>query len=374
MSENKLSEQNKLDENQNNNNTTNNNENVIAGLSKESVDEALYTVDKNIDVNTFESEVEEQRKQYFEKANRSRLISKISNAILIVIAVIGLVLLFIDPENDVYNYVGYGLTGGAILLLVIVYIILRFIRPDASKYIAFITKTFNNYTYLDSRYSKVIADSNERIQLAQVSSDKVYLGISDIGSRNVCKGYFNKNQFIACELSLGAKDKSGTSDLFLGKYITYENLLKFDGRIIINIKLSDDGSIKNFDLPSDILDLKEVVKDKTLTIYSSEGLHYQDIVDDKFLDLLTKFTVSNESHLLNINVVIWGGHSAIYLSYDNEILSLPYKNVFTKDNILKLAQDQLQALELLQLLLKDKHIKTDEVATVKEEDLPKENN
>ena len=129
MSENKLSEQNKLDENQNNNNTTNNNENVIAGLSKESVDEALYTVDKNIDVNTFESEVEEQRKQYFEKANRSRLISKISNAILIVIAVIGLVLLFIDPENDVYNYVGYGLTGGAILLLVIVYIILRFIYP-----------------------------------------------------------------------------------------------------------------------------------------------------------------------------------------------------------------------------------------------------
>ena len=241
MSENKLSEQNKLDENQNNNNTTNNNENVIAGLSKESVDEALYTVDKNIDVNTFESEVEEQRKQYFEKANRSRLISKISNAILIVIAVIGLVLLFVDPENDVYNYVGYGLTGGAILLLIIVYIILRFIRPDASKYIAFITKIFNNYTYLDSRYSKVIADSNERIQLAQVSSDKVYLGISDIGSRNVCKGYFNKNQFLACELSLGAKDKSGTSDLFLGKYITYENLLKFDGRIIINIKLSDDG-------------------------------------------------------------------------------------------------------------------------------------
>ena len=374
MSENKLSEQNKLDENQNNNNTTNNNENVIAGLSKESVDEALYTVDKNIDVNTFESEVEEQRKQYFKKANRSRLISKISNAILIVIAVIGLVLLFIDPENDVYNYVGYGLTGGAILLLIIVYIILRFIRPDASKYIAFITKTFNNYTYLDSRYSKVIADSNERIQLAQVSSDKVYLGISDIGSRNVCKGYFNKNQFLACELSLGAKDKSGTSDLFLGKYITYENLLKFDGRIIINIKLSDDGSVKNFDLPSDILDLKEVVKDKTLTIYSSEGLHYQDIVDDKFLDLLKKFNVSNESHLLDINVVIWGGHSAIYLSYDNEILSLPYKNVFTKDNILKLAQDQLQALELLQLLLKDKHIKTDEVATVKEEDLPKENN
>ncbi len=336
-------------------------ENVIAGLNQDSVSEVLYSVDTSVDLSNIASDIESQRKEFFSKNNRVSLITKITNPIMIVIIIIGAIFMFLDSDNDVYNILSYSLMGGGVGVLIIVYIVIRFIRPNASKYISFVTKSFNSYMYQDKRYSKVIADEGERLQLVQVTSDRVYQSISDVGSRNVCKGFFNKYNFLACELSLNGKDKQGNYDLFLGKYITYENLLKFDGRVIINIKLSSDGSVKNFDLPNDVSDLVKVKEEDTLTIYASEGLHYEDIVDKKLLDTLSKFEVNRDKHLLGVNLVIWGGHSALYLSYDNDILAMPYKNEFTIDNINQLRDQQLLGLELLSLLCKSKRIATDVV-------------
>lgn len=343
------------------NETSQNSENVIAGLGKEEVQQALYSIDKDFNPSNFEKDIEEKRLEYFTKSDKLNLISKIVRPIIMVLAIAGAIMAFLGI--DIVNYVGYGLIGFAVVALIVYTLVMRKLRPNGKVYSEYVTKQFNNYTYHDARYSNVFADNEERIQLSQVSSDRVYSGVKDLGSRNVCKGLFNKFSFLSCDLSVQGGEKNNRVDLFFGKYITYENRLKFDGRIVINVCLSNDNSVKNYDLPNDVLDLKEVLKDGTLTVYASEGLHYENVITDEFLNKLSQLKVAKETHLINVNVVIWGGHSAIYLSYDDESLTLPYKNVFTKDNIEILKNNQLNALELLEIVNKDKHIKTDKIET-----------
>ena len=72
-----------------------------------------------------------------------------------------------------------------------------------------------------------------------------------------------------------------------------------------------------------------VLEDKEeLTVYGLEGANYHDIIDNKILSQLKKLKI--EGHLLNVNVVFWGGHTAVYLSYDDPILTVPFEKEFDK--------------------------------------------
>ena len=52
------------------------------------------------------------------------------------------------------------------------------------------------------------------------------------------------------------------------------------------------------------------------------------MIDNKIISQLRRLNV--EGHLLNVNVVFWGGHTAVYISYDDPILSVPFDKEFDK--------------------------------------------
>ena len=57
-------------------------------------------------------------------------------------------------------------------------------------------------------------------------------------------------------------------------------------------------------------------------MYGKEGVNYHELISNKILSQLKKIELGN--HLLNVNFVFWGGHTAAYISYDDTIMSVPF--------------------------------------------------
>ena len=101
-----------------------------------------------------------------------------------------------------------------------------------------------------------------------------------------------------------------------------ENTLHFKDYFIINIRAKDNP----VDLPTKIDGLALLTDEEGFAIYGPKDEDIKKLVGTKFLPALRKIELDNV--LLNINVVIWAGHTAAYLSYCDEIMTLPFQNPF----------------------------------------------
>ena len=151
---------------------------------------------------------------------------------------------------------------------------------------------------------------------------------------------------------------------FVGKYFSISNNVAFDGRIIISIRNPE----KETDLPDCLEDLELVKEDNELRIYASKGLDVKEVLGTKLISELRKNKI--EEHLLNINIVIWGGHTACYLSFDDETMVVPFEKEFSSKPYEQYEKTQFDILNSLKVLNKEKKIKTKEVVEeiIEEED------
>ena len=70
-------------------------------------------------------------------------------------------------------------------------------------------------------------------------------------------------------------------------------------------------------------------------------------------EFIKKFkSIAVERHLLNLNLVIWSGHSSAYLSYDDMIMTLPFEKPFDKESNEQYASNLLDVLNAFELLVK----------------------
>ena len=72
--------------------------------------------------------------------------------------------------------------------------------------------------------------------------------------------------------------------------------------------------------------------------------------------------------MLNINIVVWGGHTAGYLSFDDTTMVFPFENEFTAEPYIQYEKTQYGLLNSLKVLNKSKKIKTIEVEEEKVEE------
>ena len=154
----------------------------------------------------------------------------------------------------------------------------------------------------------------------------MYQEATGVNSRNVVRGTYKKHHFLYAEAALTrpSSRKQQVPPLFVGRYISVPNQMKFDGRFIFAFK----NPKSPVDLPNNIDDLVVLEDKEELTVYGLEGSNYHDIIDNKILSQLKKLKI--EGHLLNVNAVFWGGHTAVYLSYDDPILTVPFEKEFDK--------------------------------------------
>ena len=292
----------------------------------------------------YEDVIEEARLAFSKVIKKNRIASYIAMGVVLAFAVGSVVL--IGMAQMALKIVGWVLVGVAVVGMLVFYIVSRNIVPSATKaYIEVVNEQMNKRNFIDTQFSEASTDKKEKMDLADPISDAIYSNISNIASRNVINGKFAGRTFKVADMGLYSGAGKQRASAFVGKYMTYPNDLHFEGRYILVFK----GQVPT-DLPTDINDLAVLHEGDDMLVYGKEGNKYEADLGKDFLKEIKK--VSIERHLLNLNVVVWSGHSAAYASYDDKIMTLPYQENYDKEPNEQYANNLLQIYNSLKLLTK----------------------
>ena len=296
------------------------------------------------DAPAYDDVIEQARLAFSKVIKKNRIASYIAMAVVLALAV-GAVIL-IGMQYMALKIVGWSLVGTAVVGMLVFYIVTRQIVPNATKeYIAVVNKQMNMRNFMDGQFTEVSTDKNEKMELADPISDAIYSNLNNIASRNVINGKFCSRSFKVADMGLYSGAGKQRASAFVGKYMSYPNDLHFEGRYILVFK----GQVPT-DLPTDISDLVVLHEGDDMLVYGKEGNKLEQDLGKDFLKEIKK--VSIERHLLNLNVVIWSGHTAAYASYDDQIMTLPYEKEFDNSPNEQYAKNLLSLFDALSLLVK----------------------
>ena len=291
---------------------------------------------------TYDVIIEEARQDLFKSYAKSRRISNIL-MFAVVVAIVGIMFMIIS-NNQVLKIVGYCLAGAIVVGMIVYYVLTRKNLPNkVQKYVPFVMQTLNDKMFSMPGFSEIKNNPEEKLQMDDLVGDGVYVEANGINSRNVVRGVYNGHHFLYAEAALTrpSTKKQQVPPLFVGRYISVPNQMKFDGHFIFNFK----NPKQPLDLPNAINDLKVLEEKEDFVVYGPEDANYHNIIDNKIISQFKKIQI--EGHLLNLNVVFWGGHTAVYLSYDDAILSVPFDKPFDKDGFEKSLDDLVISLQAM---------------------------
>ena len=289
------------------------------------VKEETPAPEQPVEEKSYDKVVEEARKELYKSYTMSR---RISNILMFVIvgAIVGIMFLIIN-NNQVLKIVGYSLAGALLIGMVLYYVLNRKRFPNKTKeYVALVARTMNNEMFKNQEFAEIASDPEEKLALDDLVGDGVYNEATGVNSRNVVRGTYKKHHFLYAEAALTRPStrKQQVPPLFVGKYISVPNNMKFDGRFVVVIK----NPKEPLDLPNAVSDLGVLEDKDEFMVYGPEGASYRDVINNKVISQLKKLQIGG--HLLNVNVVFWSGHSAAYVSYDDTIMSVPFDKPLDK--------------------------------------------
>ena len=287
--------------------------------------------------------IENARLDFMKKYKAGRRNSFIAMGVVLLLAVASVICITMNAM--VFKIIGWSCVGTAIVGMLIYYIVTRNSLPNATKeYISVVNEQLNVRNFADTRFEEVSTDKTEKLELSDPISDAIFTNLNNIASRNVINGKFAKRTFKVGDLGLYSGQGKARSSAFVGKYISYPNDLHFEGRYLIAIK----GAVPT-DLPTDIEDLVVLHEEDNIVIYGKEGNKFNADLGKDFINKIKALKVEN--HLLNVDFAIWSGHSSIYASYDDQIMTLPYQNEYNKEPNEQYAKDLICFFEALNTLV-----------------------
>ncbi len=316
---------------------------------EESTDSLLpgaQPIEKIEDERPYEEIVESARLDFIKVYNKSRRVSYIMMAIVMLVAVGSVVL--VTQQAMGFKIAGWSLIGAAVIGMLVFYIVTKNRLPGKTQdYIKLINNILNAHNYIDKDVKDPATDEKEKLDLADLIVEGVYKDLGNIASRNVVHGKYKEHSFVAGDLGLynNAQGRKRVS-VFVGKYISTQNTLHFTDHYIINIK----GKENPVDLPTAIDNLAVLVEEENFVIYGPKDGDYKKALGSKIVPALKKIELDN--NLLNLNFVFWAGHSTAYLSYADEIMTLPFQNKFTGAANNKYRQDLYDVLAAFELINK----------------------
>lgn len=270
----------------------------------------------------YQVKIEEARKTLFSSYTKQR---RISNIIMFVVlaAIVG-VMFMVMSNIQWLKIVGYSLGGAILIGMILYYVLTRKNFPNKTKeYITMVSNILREQQF-DNNYSNIKYDLDEKFAITDFASDGVYKDATSINSRNIVRAEYKGHHVTYGEVALlrPSTRKQQVPPLFVGKYITLPNDLDFSGRFVIVMK----NPKQPFDLPNAVEDLTVLEEKEDMVVYGPEGADIHKTLKGSFLTDLRRIKVDN--HLFNVNVVVWGGHSAAYLSYDDAIMAIPFDKPF----------------------------------------------
>ena len=303
--------------------------------------EVVESLDESKD---FGEIIEEGRANLFGLYKKSRLRSNILMGVTVALLIAAFIMIS-NTEIPALPIIGYSIAGVVVVGMVTYYILTKNKFPaETKKYIELVTRSLNGYAFKGNEFKDVTNYVDEKLEIGEVSSDLVYNNITSIGSRNVVKGTYHGRSFLVADAALYFGDNRSRKAHFVGKYISYKNDLSFEKRFVL-VKKAEEP----VDQPNAIEDLTLLATENGVEIYGVEGANYKDVLSTKFIKGIGDIQL--DSNLLNVAVTIWGGHSACYLSYSDEVISLPFDREFNRDAFVKYVDVQNQIFEIFKTLL-----------------------
>ena len=312
---------------------------------KEESNPNLQTIEKaDEDAEPYDVVIENDRKALFAEYNKSRKVSNILTVIVLVIAVGAMIL--ITQQDVAMTIIGWCLAGATVVGLLLYYALTKNKFPNKTRdYIKKITVSLNQRTFADEKFTDLVTDPTEKVAVEDMVGDDVYDTLGNIASRNVVRGKYNGKDFMYGEVALnkaGATKKD--APLFVGKYISISNKLQMKGRVIINLKKAENP----VDLPTKVGDLEVLKETPDFVVYGIKSNDFENNLGTEFLSKIKQLMPVD--HLMNTNVVIWGGKTGIYLSYDDESMALPFDKPFNKAANEQIVENLLVGLECNEIL------------------------
>ena len=292
--------------------------------SNEQVEEK-NTSEQPAEEQSYDLVIEEARKSLYKSYMLSRRISNILMFVMVA-AICGIMFLIISNSQPL-KITGYVLAGVLLAGMVAYYLFNRKRFPNKTKdYVGLVANKLNDEMFNKQGFEEVNFNREEKLTMDDLAGDGVYNGANAINSRNVVYGVFKKHHFLYGEAALirPSTRKQQVPPLFVGRYISIPNDLKFDGRFIFVFK----NPKEPLDVPNNVEDLVALEEKDDFVVYGPEGSNYHDFISNKVVSALRRLEL--DAHLLNVNVVFWGGHTAAYLSYDDAIMSVPFDKPIDK--------------------------------------------
>lgn len=300
--------------------------------------ENIETVETPVDSRPFGVLIEEARKDLFNEYSKSRKTSNI--VLLITVALIIACFILISNNNTVLQIIGYVLGGAVVVGMIIYYILTKNTFPNKTKeYIKNVVTSCNSFNYDAIEYKDIFCDHDEKLELAEIIADKIFENPNQTSSRNVVRGKYLNHSFKTADAAIYSGSGKTRVTNFVGKYIVIGNDLHFEGRIVLNKQSLE----KPVDLPNGVSDLTKHFDTEIFKIYAPENLDYKNVLNKDFIKTIENIEI--DETLLNLTVVVWAGHTAIYASYSDAVIALPFDKEF---NPIPMETFKRQQKELLQ--------------------------
>lgn len=308
--------------------SSDNNVEELESAKKESqIDLEVVFVEKQTELEeNYAEKIEAERLALYDAFKKSKRLSNIMMSVVLVIA-IGSIFLVTYKEIPALQVVGWVLIGLAVVGMIVFYVLTHNKFPNKTKeYIKFITYALNQRNFDDTRFQEVHYNPKEKFEIADILSDGLYKEISQMSSRNVVRGKYDGHNFICADVALyEERNKRQRSPLFVGKYITLSNDLHFEGKVVLVSKNAE----KAIDLPNALEDANILEDKDNFTIYGPEGTKVNELLGRDFAHRIKQIQI--KEGLLNLSVVVWAGHTAVYASYTDDVMALPFNNAFPKE-------------------------------------------
>lgn len=280
---------------------------------KQEVVETLIEETKPIDVL-----IEEKRVPLYKEYTTSRKVSNIMTFAILVIAIAGMVL--ITGQQKWMPILGWCIIAAGVIGMILFYFLSKKKFDENTKdYIAFINETLNKKAFEDKKY-KNIQNIPEKLEVNDLASNGVYANIVRVASRNKIKGEFDGIRFTFAEAAIfkkGDKKQTPAVAAFIGKCFEATNDLKFEGNVVINISRAEP-----VDAPNAIEGRAKLYEQGNVCVYGDEGFNFREVIGEEFFGNFKKIEVTG--HLLNLAISIWGGRTFVFMSYDDEVIAMPF--------------------------------------------------
>jgi len=286
--------------------------------------------------------IEAARADFYKAYKSSRTVSNILMFVMVA-GICGVMFLVLQNQKPL-QIVGYVLAGVLLLGMIAFYFFTRKKLPNKTQnYIKVMVASINEEMFNDKGFSDIKADPEGKLKMDDLVGDGIYSGATEVRSRNVIHGVYKNHHFLYAEAALvrPSTRKQQVPPLFVGRYVSVPNDMKFDGRYVFVFK----NPKEPLDIPNAVEDLAVLEEKDSFVAYGPEGTKYQDVINSKIIAQLNKLQI--EGHLLNMNVVFWAGHTAAYISYDDAIMSVPFDKPLDKEGFDKSFNDLLNCLKAI---------------------------